>query len=826
MDLVLLRALSLGLLLLTASCLPSPGPSGGPPGPQDGAADGGGEMDMSEGEFDPECDELRSLLPMQAGVPAMPSLARLVASPEVATDAPVAGPAHDDQDAPSIATDGSGYLILWADQRAEHQLDATHLDVIGARLDRDGRTLDPAGLPVRVSPGTRQQLPTLAFDGTNYLAVWLQLRDVFGRTYADVRAARIARDGRVLDAVPITVDDGDVERLQPAVSFDGLNYLVTWYFYRPAGTSPEFGVAARRVAPDGRVLDARPIAVASGTVNLSKEIDVAYAAGRHLVVWSQRQEVYGTRVCRNGKVLDPAGIKLFDAGTSSARSVAVASDGREFLAVWAAQRGDAATSAVQAARVLPDGTVRDRPAIALGRGLLPRIAWAGADYLIPLFQTRTGSNLLDLRVLRVNESGRLIDPEGSLIAQEILVQGPQWQDVACGAAGCMLTWPQGAISSKDIRAARLDRTGAPLDGGGAEVSRAANRQIHPAIAGSGAGYLLAWQDGRPGAPILGMRLSSTGAALDPAALPISANHALAKTEPVLAYQTAAPAGYLAAWIDGRDGGGIYAARVNPAGAVLDPMGIRVAGVAGHVTSPALACGGGVCLVVWQQQGGGYYDIFGARVSPSGAALDPTPIGIARAPLYQLRPRVAWSGGHFLAVWEDLRDGGVYSTYGARVSPAGAVLDPAGIAISGVGQMGLTPDVACDGTDCMVAYQRGGTQDLVGRRVGPGGPLPGSPVVLVPGPWARKPVLGFDRANYVLLWADARSGSSFDLYEARFTPAGAALDGAGHRVAESEFDEVEHRLAMAGGAQHLIAYRRFDMTSPLGASRVRTRLISP
>jgi hypothetical protein len=87
-------------------------------------------------------------------------------------------------------------------------------------------------------------------------------------------------------------------------------------------------------------------------------------------------------------------------------------------------------------------------------------------------------------------------------------------------------------------------------------------------------------------------------------LPMRANHALAKSQPVLAYQTAAPAGYLAAWIDGR--GGVYAARVSPAGAVLDPMGIRVAGATGHVTSPALACGGGVCLVVWQQQEGGYY----------------------------------------------------------------------------------------------------------------------------------------------------------------------------------------------------------------------------
>ena len=64
------------------------------------------------------------------------------------------------------------------------------------------------------------------------------------------------------------------------------------------------------------------------------------------------------------------------------------------------------------------------------------------------------------------------------------------------------------------------------------------------------------------------------------------------------------------------------------------------------------------------------DIYGARVSPDGAVLDPAGIAICTAANDQRYPSVVWNGSHFLVVWVDLRRG-YFDIYGARVNSDGA-----------------------------------------------------------------------------------------------------------------------------------------------------------
>ena len=60
-------------------------------------------------------------------------------------------------------------------------------------------------------------------------------------------------------------------------------------------------------------------------------------------------------------------------------------------------------------------------------------------------------------------------------------------------------------------------------------------------------------------------------------------------------------------------------------------------------------------MVWTE-GAAVSDIRGARVSPAGAVLDPAGLSVSAAAGAQLNPAVAFGTSSSLVVWEDYRTG--------------------------------------------------------------------------------------------------------------------------------------------------------------------------
>ena len=70
--------------------------------------------------------------------------------------------------------------------------------------------------------------------------------------------------------------------------------------------------------------------------------------------------------------------------------------------------------------------------------------------------------------------------------------------------------------------------------------------------------------------------------------------------------------------------------------------------------------------------------------------------------YQILTAVSFNGTNYLVAWADYRNGN-YDIYGARVTPDGAVLDDAGIAIYTGALNQAYASIASDGCDWLVAW---------------------------------------------------------------------------------------------------------------------------
>jgi hypothetical protein len=378
---------------------------------------------------------------------------------------------------PKLAFDGTNYLVVWSDLVD----DTSDEDVHGVRVSPAGAPVD--GVSLQIATGRKDEdNSSVAFDGTNYLAVWQDSRN--GND--DIYAARISADGTLLDPTGIAISTAAGAQRLPKIAFGGANYVVVWQDLRGVDTD----IYATRVNKAGTVLD--PAGIALSTVAYDQRAPcVAFGATDYLVVWSDgrsgtNDDIYATRVSKGGAVLDPAGIAVASA-PSDESSPALASDGENYLVAWS-QADDDSDQDIYAARVSAAGIVDDVPGIAIataaGDQVTPAVAFDGTSYLIA------------------------------------------WADFRNG-------------STSDIYAARITTTGALVDSNGLVVANAVNAQTHPALAFDGTDYLVTWQDDRSGtsSDVYAARVSSQGAVRDADGFIVSATQDVDDATPALAFST-------------------------------------------------------------------------------------------------------------------------------------------------------------------------------------------------------------------------------------------------------------------------------------------------
>jgi hypothetical protein len=576
---------------------------------------------------------------------------------------------------PSVAFDGTNFLVVWGGNGSPVQ---------GRRVSPAGAVLDPA--PIELSPAT-DAYPEVAFGGGSHLVVWTAV--AAGTDTRDIFGTRVRPDGVVLDPADEPIVPADGNQFGVDIAFDGTNHLLVWDQYGPDDT---LDVQGTLVTADGVALGpGRPISTAGG----SQQSPVVTATGSgFLVAWADVGEatraVYGARVRADGSVVDEAGI-LIDASADRdfVGQPDASFDGDDVLVTWDAEAG-----AVRGARVSPAGTVREPGGVELTTGGSPAAAFDGAHHLL----TSTSGAL---EATRVTRSLAPLDPDGVVLT--VRANRQTEADVAFDGVNHLVVWTDERVNQGAVFGARVGPDGQVLDGTGFAISEPTARLARRAsVAFDGTNFLVVWQnftDTRTA--VSAARISRSGEVLDRFVI----DGPSFVEAPAVAFGNGV---FLVVWSRFEV---LTAARVSPDGTVLDPGGIPLASLPG-VPEVDVAAGASEFLVVWQNgllvDPTGDFDVYGTVVSPDGTVVTPRAIPISTGPLHQENPQVAWHDGIYLVVWGESPDHGfpppgLSDIRGARVDPAGTVLDPAGIPISTAPESQQWPDVAAADGRFLVAW---------------------------------------------------------------------------------------------------------------------------
>ena len=296
----------------------------------------------------------------------------------------------------SLAFDGTQYLVVWRNVRGNLS------SIYGTRVSTSGTVLDTTGIVVSNGPGLTA-VPFVASNGTDFYVVWAQ------NSYTwRVMGTRVSSSGSVAIPGGERLSSSALSQYWPRVASNETDYLVVWYRY---SNSYDADVFARRVSSTGE-LDTAEIPIAAVPEYNELAPSVASNGTMYLVGWSDERggysRPYATRVSNAGVVQDGSGI-LLTMWTSLQSAVTVASNGTDFLAIWVDYRAGTDRD-IYGTRVTGSGTVVDASGFAIGAASgfnesYPALASDGTNYLVAWSAWNTSNSTFQALASRVLSSG-------------------------------------------------------------------------------------------------------------------------------------------------------------------------------------------------------------------------------------------------------------------------------------------------------------------------------------------------------------------------------------------------------------------------------------
>lgn len=728
-----------------------------------------------------------------------PILVDPVVGPEVPI-CPTFGPADSLQEKVDIAAGPGGYLAVWQDSRGSNGT-----DIFATRISPTGEVLDPMGIAICTASGNQTD-PAVAWNGKQYLVVWTDRQTSLSHIYG----ARVQPNGEVVDKQGMLLSSTNGTQAYPDVASDGSGWQVVWQ-QQITGSLDIYGV---RVSGDGLV--GRIYGLATGTGDEDYP-SVAWNGSTFLLVWRDNRtqsttgtDIYGCRVGRNGIGLPGTAVISCDSTgsvgvTGDQLSPQVCSFGSTFMVVWEDRR--TGTSKIYASRVDSTPKSIDRNGILVsdstGAQESPSVAYDGTRLLVAW---RSSSDLL-VRGARVSTSGSVLDPNGRSISSG---RANSSGVSVCANGAFMVGWSNLTPGNSDVLVTPVSGSGVPTYPAGLVASLGLYDQRDYAVAYNGSEYAVVWAQTTNGAShVWGARLSRNGTLLTPNPVSITLNVGGTQSQPDIAWNGT---NYLLVWAhDSGAGLDIKGCRLRSDLSSVDAVPITICSATEDQARPCVASGGGAFLVAWEDSRNAispyyYTDIFGALVS-SGGSVTPLPAAVSLGAANQLKPRAASDGSAYLVVWEDYRAG--YSrVYGTKVTSAGVVQHTSGIAFPQTSYIETKPQVCFGGGNYFVVWSD--WYSITGCRVNTAGTVIDTAGVSVSGGSVKYcPGVCWDGSAYRVVWEDYRSAfqGNADVYYTTVSQEG-VVSSSPDTALVSDMDPQLKPLLVVPGSPGLLLYSRY------------------
>lgn len=631
-----------------------------------------------------------------------------------------------------------------------------------------------------VVPHRTSQYPVLRFDGSRHWALYSD----HGRPSTSLRLTRIDSTGAVVDPYGIVIHESPaVGRFDLAVT--PAQALSVW----DSTALPAPGVYARRVSSTGAVLDASAIPVATGSP-FATPIEfgpvVATNGSGFLVVWTVYGRVLAARLSASGAVLDAPPLTLEDGVSEPAGQIdATYVNGRYVIVYTVLVSGS--VNLIRAVRVTSDGAVLDAPSRVvysdpIGSVSVPKVVASGTGAVLAWI--RRTSDMGPTPTLPDAFAAARFDDGASLAVGPVVTFGAPSPNIdlrepviASDGTRTVVTWHERSVpgDGMDVHGVRLSPTGALLDPTPFVIDAGPGDQRTPAASVSPSGFLIAWTPLER--VVVARRMSAAGTWTDPAPFPLSfASHPQEGPR-----STFGASRYLVAWTDHRSYAttftDVYAARVSPTGAIMDPVAIPVATTVEREV---------LCDVVWD---GRHFwvlyssddpvtssDIHARRVSEDGTFPDTAPFALVVRPEHQSRCRANFDGSALLVSWMDGPTGGglAHRVLGQRFDRDGSAIGSE-IVVHGIARNISIAAAYTAGVHYIGFNYRpvASATDAVGMiRVRADGTVLDSSAVSLAG--RSGPVLVADATGVIALSEHTGATSTKFLYSARIGPSGAAV----------------------------------------------------